>query len=61
MVNDQHGTFLCFHTSRIDQGSGKTSRFYQESNMQIQHLEGNVFKTREVAQEDGLEAMRGMD
>jgi hypothetical protein len=26
--------------------------------MQIQHLEGNVFKTREAAQEDGLEAMQ---
>jgi hypothetical protein len=29
--------------------------------MQIQHLEGNVFKTREVAQEDGLELFKGVD
>jgi hypothetical protein len=29
--------------------------------MQIQHLYGKVFKTREVAQEDGLEAMQGVD
>jgi len=29
--------------------------------MQIQHLEGNVFKTREAAQEAGWKLCKGID